>query len=192
MKTLLLITLNFLCILVGDPEANDTELSQKLSEYFFGLSLEADIKNLRDKLAENKDFTIYRDPNRDEATSITGSIAQHEHINPGSARNQLVIQITPSGNRESVMFKLSIDYKLTDLPMAMHDWEEIKKDFRPFFTEFSEKTEIGFHQEEIETLNLKNGHGAVAIRLVKFNSINHTISFEYTATRRVKAKQQRG
>jgi hypothetical protein len=189
MKTLLWISLNLLCILVNDPETNDTALSQKLSEYFFGLSLDSDISRLRENLAGNADFTVYEDPNRDEATTITGTISKYKRINPASARNLLIIQIVPSGSHENIVFKLSVDYNLADLPVAMHDWEEIKKDFRPFFKESSEKTEIGFHQEEIETVTLRNGQHVLTIRIVKFNSINHTIAFEYTSTRRVKAKR---
>jgi hypothetical protein len=189
MKTLLWISLNLLCILVNDPETNDAELSQKLSEYFFGLALDSDISGLRRSLAGNPEFTSYRDPNLNENQSITGTMSSYKHINPASTRNQLIIQISPASNRENVLFRLSIDYKLNDLPLAMHDWEEIKKDFGPFFKESSEKIEIGFHQEEIETLSLKNGHGTVAIRIIKFNSLNHTISFEYTATRRAKVRQ---
>jgi hypothetical protein len=191
-KTILIKSLLLLVVSATEP-ATDAELYRELSEYFFGLSVEADITAIRKELTVNPLFVLHHDPNRNADNSVTGSLKKYKKVDSASVRNQLLIQITPAtakehSGKEHVFFKLSVDYKLDDLPLALHDWEQMKADFKPFFSDASQKVEIGYHQEEIETLYLKKGHETVTIRILKFNSINHTISLEYVNIRKGKGK----
>lgn len=164
----------------------ETGIKKKLQDYFFGLSLEAGFDSLKLQLTSNPDFTLYSDPNRDVNSSIIGSISRSKHLNPNAIRNHIVIQFVPQSNKskEKVSFKWSIDYKLEDLPVAVNDYERIRSDFKPFFKDISEKKEIGYHQEEIESAYLKKGPVVVTIRMLKFNNSSHTISLEYEDIRK--------
>lgn len=169
----------------------DSEIKKKLQDYFFELPLEASFDTVKEQLTNNPDFTLYSDPNRDAKNSIIGSISRNKHLNPNAIRNQIVIQFVPQSNKtkEKVSFKWSIDYKLEDLAVAIDDYERIRSDFKPFFKDISEKQEIGYHQEEIESWYLKKGSMLVTIRMLKFNNSSHTISLEYDDIRKKKQRK---
>ncbi|HWA34813.1 MAG TPA: hypothetical protein VG737_11810, partial [Cyclobacteriaceae bacterium] len=156
MKTIIIKTLLLVCLFDGGMES-DSDVNNKLSDYFFGLSGDSDITTLKNTLLANPDFVYYDDPNRDEMTSIVGTMKKDKHINPASVRNQVVIEIEPQGGKENVFFKLSVDFASEDLPLAMYEAEQLKADFKPLFTDATVKKEIGYHQEDIETLTLHKG-----------------------------------
>ncbi len=169
----------------------DAEIKKKLQDYFFDLSLDASFEGVKEQLTNNPDFKLYSDPNRDVNASIIGSISRNKHLNPNAIRNQIVIQFIPQANRakEKVSFKWSIDYRLEDFVLAINDCERIRSDFKPFFEDFKETKEIGYHQEQIESLYMKKGAMKVAIRMLKFNNSSHTVSLEYHEIRKKKQKK---
>jgi len=167
----------------------DSEIKKKLQDYFFELPLEASFDTVKEQLTNNPDFTLYSDPNRDAKTSIIGSISRNKHLNPKAIRNQIVIQIKQQANKEKVSFKWSIDYKLEDFAVAINDCERIRSEFKPFFEDFKETKEIGYHQEQIESLYLKKEDMKVTIRMLKFNNSSHTVSLEYEDIRKKKQKK---
>ena len=172
----------------------DAEIKKKLQDYFFDLSLDASFEGVKEQLTNNPDFKLYSDPNRDVNASIIGSISRNKHLNPNAIRNQIVIQFLPQSNqaKEKVSFKWSIDYKLEDFVLAINDCERIRSDFKPFFEDFKETKEIGYHQEQIESLYMKKGTMKVTIRLLKFNNSSHTISLEYDEIRKRSRKNNPG
>ena len=172
----------------------DAEIKKKLQDYFFDLSLDASFESVKEQLTNNPDFKLYSDPNRDVNASIIGSISRNKHLNPNAIRNQIVIQFLPQSNqaKEKVSFKWSIDYKLEDFVLAINDCERIRSDFKPFFEDFKETKEIGYHQEQIESLYMKKGTMKVTIRLLKFNNSSHTISLEYDEIRKRSRKNNPG
>ena len=169
----------------------DAEIKKKLQDYFFDVSLDGSFDAVKKQLTNNPDFKLYSDPNRDVNNSIIGSISRNKHLNPNAIRNQIVIQFIPQANqaKEKVSFKWSIDYKLEDFVLAINDCERIRSDFKPFFEDFKETKEIGYHQEQIESLYMKKGAMKVAIRMLKFNNSSHTISLEYDEIRKKKQKK---
>ena len=169
----------------------DAEIKKRLQDYFFDLSLDGSFDAVKKQLTNNSDFKLYSDPNRDVNNSIIGSISRNKHLNPNAIRNQIVIQFLPQSNqaKEKVSFKWSIDYKLEDFVLAINDCERIRSDFKPFFEDFKETKEIGYHQEQIESLYMKKGTMNVTIRLLKFNNSSHTISLEYDEIRKKKQKK---
>lgn len=50
------------------------------------------------------------------------------------------------------------------------------------------KQEIGYQQEEIDTLYLKKGNLEVVIKMIKSNNLIHTISVECKAVRKKNKK----
>ena len=169
----------------------DAEIKKKLQDYFFDVSLDGSFDAVKKQLTNNPDFKLYSDPNRDVNNSIIGSISRNKHLNPNAIRNQIVIQFIPQANqaKEKVSFKWSIDYKLEDFVLAINDCEKIRSDFKPFFEDFKETKEIGYHQEQIESLYMKKGAMKVAIRMLKFNNSSHTISLEYDEIRKKRQKK---
>ena len=167
----------------------DSEIKKILQDYFFELPLDDSFDTVKEQLTSNPDFTLYSDPNRDSKTSIIGSISRNKHLNPKAIRNQIVIQIKQQTNKEKVSFKWSIDYKLEDFAVAINDCERIRSDFKPFFEDFTETKEIGYHQEQIESLYLKKEDMKVTIRMLKFNNSSHTVSLEYEDIRKKKQRK---
>ncbi|MEK6783386.1 MAG: hypothetical protein AABY93_16915 [Bacteroidota bacterium] len=183
-------------ILISIPSASWTlhpgtgGIKEKLQDFFFGISLDSDIKSIKEQLNRNPEFTLHSDPNLDVNESITSSISTNKNLNPVSTRNQLVISFMPLRNRnkEAVTFLWIIDYKLEDLAIAIYDFEKFKSEFKPYFEDFSITQGLGYQQEKIELLHLQDGNLEVIIKLMKSNNLSHTISVEYKEVRRKNKK----
>jgi hypothetical protein len=157
------------------------ELQEKLQDFFFYLSFHSDIEVIRLELTYTPGFTEYKDPNRDSKKTITGTISKHKNLNPVSAGNRVVILFSTSDpkKKKKISFKWSVDYRLEDLARALVDFEKLKAEFKPFFSDTTEQEEIGQQREQISVLILKMNRITVTIRLIRYNNFIHTLSLEY-------------
>lgn len=161
--------------------AQHHDLKSKLQDFFFDVTLGADIEVIRTELESSPDFKPYHDPNRDTEKTIVGTIIKDENLNPVAQSNQIVVlySTAEAKKQKKVSLKWSINYKVEDLPSALFDFEKFKSAFKPFFSDFNEREAVGQQREQISTLVLRLDAILITIRLVKYNNFNHTVSIEY-------------
>lgn len=171
-----LISFLFSTLAVGQ---NVNEVRKKLSDFYFGLSMKSDINAIKKQLGNNPEFKIHSDPNLDPKVSISGSVSTDPNLNVMATRNQLIIAEEPYRDNVVMMsYHWFIDYKLEDLAVAQDDFRKYKDFFKPYFEDVTLKQGIGNHQEEVESIYLKEGNLEVIIKMMKSNNFSHTISIE--------------
>lgn len=161
--------------------AQGPTVKQKLSNFFFGLPFNFDIEVLRSELQNNPNFKFYHDPNRDARKTIVGAMKSNESLNPLCVSNQVIIQYSSADIKKTkkVSLKWSMIYKLEDLPSAMVDFEKLKSEFKPLFSDYKETIKIGAQKEKINSLVLKAESLTVTITLIEHINFSHSISLEY-------------
>jgi hypothetical protein len=180
MKKIILISLTAVA-LVCSASAQNQAIREKLQDFFFAIPFGSDTEVLKLQLSQDPEFKLYEDPNRDAKKTIVGTLTKDKNLNPVATGNQLIILYLPGGSKKkkNVSIKWSINYKLEDLPIALSDFEKIKSDFKPYFTDITEKLEVGEHKEEILSMILKSKPLSLTIRVIKYNNFIHTVSLEY-------------
>jgi hypothetical protein len=175
-----------LCILVYagailPVSAQEKKVVEKLRDFFFAIPFESDIQVIRLQLSQDPDFKLYEDPNRDAQKVITGTLIKDKNLNPVTLGNQLIIQYSTGERkkRKNISIKWSMDYKHEDLPSVLYDYEKLKGEFMPLFTDVLEKQKNGHQGEQITTLTLKLETIIITISQIKFNNYIHTLSLEY-------------
>jgi hypothetical protein len=158
---------------------DEKELDKKLQSFFFDLSFYVDIDVIRTELNANPNFKAYQDSNRDARKSIVGTIAKNKNLNPLTSGNQLIVLYSGGKKKKKVSFKWSIQYKNEDLPSASVDFETLKNDFKPLFSEAIEKFGVGQQNEQVKSLLLRTGTKTLVIKIILFNNFIHTVSIEY-------------
>lgn len=180
MKKLILSSIVSVALLLS-ASAQDKVIKEKLQHFFFDLSFNVDLEVIRTELGSNPNFKFYHDSNRDAKKTILGTVTKAESLNPAAASNLIIVQYSSSQakKKKKVSLKCSINYKVEDLAIALLDFEKLKSEFKPLFTDFTERLKAGQQGEEVNTLTLKTNSIIVTITLIKYNNFIHTISLEY-------------
>ena len=180
MKKLILSSIVSVALLLP-ASGQDKVIKEKLQHFFFDLSFNVDLEVIRTELGSNPNFKFYNDPNRDAKKTILGTVAKAENLNPVAIGNLIIIQYSSSQakKKKKVSLKHSINYKVEDLAIALLDFEKLKSEYKPLFTDFIEKLKLGQHQEQISSLILTMDNIVVTITLIRYSNMIHTLSLEY-------------
>ncbi len=180
MKKLILSSIVSVALLLP-ASGQDKVIKEKLQHFFFDLSFNVDLEVIRTELGSNPNFKFYNDPNRDAKKTILGTVAKAENLNPVAIGNLIIIQYSSSQakKKKKVSLKYSINYKVEDLAIALLDFEKLKSEYKPLFTDFIEKLKLGQHQEQISSLILTMDNIVVTITLIRYSNMIHTLSLEY-------------
>lgn len=180
MKKLILSSIVSVALLLP-ASGQDKVIKEKLQHFFFDLSFNVDLEVIRTELGSNPNFKFYNDPNRDAKKTILGTVAKAENLNPVAIGNLIIIQYSSSQakKKKKVSLKHSISYKVEDLAIALLDFEKLKSEYKPLFTDFIEKLKLGQHQEQISSLILTMDNIVVTITLIRYSNMIHTLSLEY-------------
>lgn len=156
-------------------------IEKKLSDFFFDLYFGVDIDVLKKELEEKPDFKHYQDPNRDSRKTIVGTIKQDKNLNPVCSGNQIIVQYSSAEPKKvkKVSIKWSMNYKLEDLPSALVDFDKLKEEFKPLFSDIQEIEKLGAQREKIYSLILKENSITVTITLIEYINFSHILSLEY-------------
>ena len=156
-------------------------VEKKLSDFFFDLYFGVDIDVLKKELEGKPDFKYYQDHNRDSRKTIVGTIKQDKNLNPVSSGNQIIVQYSSAEPKKvkKVSIKWSMNYKLEDLPSALVDFDKLKEEFKPLFSDVQEIEKLGAQSEKIYSLILKENSITVTITLIEYINFSHILSLEY-------------
>ena len=187
MKKIVLSTLTAF-LLVCSASGQSQKAKEKLQDFFIVIPFGSDLEVIKLQLSEDPEFKLYEDHNRDSKKSIVGTFIKNKNLNPKASANRLVILMSPSGSKKkkNISIKWSIDYSHDDLAIAILDFEKVKSDFKPYFTDYRDEEETGPHREQIQSTILKSELLELTIRLIKYNSYIHTLSIEYRDVWKIK------
>lgn len=180
LKTVTIIILLAIPSFWTSSQESKADLKNKVRDFFFGISLDSSIQSIKGHLLGLSEFTLQTDPNRDSKTSITGTLSSNKSLDPISNRNQLVVSSIHVRGKKKEIFSIAlfIDYRIEDLAAALVDYENFKTEFKPYFEPPTVKQEIGYSQQEIESVQLERGDIQVIIKLAKYNNLSHTVTVE--------------
>ena len=156
-------------------------IKERLQDFFFAIPFDSDIKVVKMQLIQYPEFKLYEDRNRDPEKTVVGTLLRDKNLNPVAFSNQLIIlYLSKAGKKKkNISIKWSMDYRLEDLAAALLDYEKIKSEFKPLFTEFTERQKTGQHQEQISSMTFQDDPLTISIILIKYNNFIHTLSVEY-------------
>ncbi len=169
-------------LIVWSPVSAQHQLIKNhVQDFFFDIPFDTDIEVIKLQLGQDPEFKLYEDPNRSSDKTIVGTVLKDKSLNPVAFGNQLIIVYLSKSKKKkkNISIKWSMDYKLEDLASAMVDYDKMISEFKPLFTEITERQKTGQHQEQISSWTMKMDMVTLVFTLIKYNNFIHTLSVEY-------------
>lgn len=168
-------------VLAFSGSLQSQSVKEKLNDFFFNLTFDADVNVIRLELKNDPNFKFYKDPNRDTTKTIIGKVKSNKNLNPVCFDNQVIIQYSSGQPKriKKVSFKWSMSYRLEDLASARVDFDKLKTAFTPLFSDVTEAKKTGAQQEVTNAVTFTKDNIVVIIKLIEYINFTHTVSLEY-------------